>query len=175
MDLSIYRNTKFGSRQSVSVDVLISKRRRKVCSIKSFESWGHCAAVSGDPTALKPQTQTIHVPPFQSRLVTQRTGFREGRNCTSSKYKVALWNSQIFASIFHVWFFFHLSITHFWVLSLSLAIDINWHRDKAKIMNCDYQKLYRNHLIRTYELELEAILREKYLMINSVVEFQKIR
>lgn len=44
-------------------------------------------------------------------------------------------------------------------------------RDKAKIMNCDYQKLYRNHLIRTYELELEAILREKYLMINSVVEF----
>lgn len=56
-----------------------------------------------------------------------------------------------------------------------LAIDINWHRDKAKIMNCDYQKLYRNHLIRTYELELEAILREKYLMINSVVEFQKIR
>lgn len=42
-------------------------------------------------------------------------------------------------------------------------------------MNCDYQKLYRNHLIRTYELELETILREKYLMINSVIEFQKIR
>lgn len=84
-----YRNRIFGSRQSVSADVLISERRRKVCSIESI--WELGAIVSGDPTLLW-NLKRKQLPPFQSQSVTKPEDWLpfEGRNCTSSK--VVLWN-----------------------------------------------------------------------------------